>query len=283
MKKLLSLEALLALQRRCRFSLLLSTLFFLIALFALVSRWTAAYALIVFSCLFYMLSRRLSKRRYAEAFTQVRMQHLFSKDGRGFSSYSPSESAENALHDRGLISGPPCISGAKFHHVVHGTLSGLPVSIGEAAFVRRSAQHAIHSVAGTLITVSGLLPPEEKWVILRNDPFASFCAPGEYRSAGYAPFVPEADALPANTTAWQCPSASCTFLPACADTLASGTAEAPAALAACDGALSLFVTGAFYAPGNVDFSAAISPEAIDRFQFTPLTLIDQLVKHIAHA
>lgn len=171
-------------------------LFFLIALFALVSRWTVAYPLIVFSCLFYMLSRRLSKRRYIEAFTQVRMQHLFCKDGRGFSSYSPSESAENALHDRGLISGPPCIIGAKFHHVVHGTLSGLPVSIGEAAFVRRSAQHAIHSVAGTLITVSGLLPPEEKWVILRNNPFASFCAPGEYRSAAMRPSCPRQTPFP---------------------------------------------------------------------------------------
>ena len=133
-------------------------------------------------------------------------------------------------------------------------------------FVRRSAQHAIHSVAGTLITVPGLLPPEEKWVILRNDPFASFCAPGEYRSAGYAPFVPEADALPRQHHRLQCPSVSCTFLPACADHAGFRQCRsALAALAACDGSLSLFVTGAFYVPGNVDFSAAISPEAIDRF------------------
>ena len=134
----ISSEELNELQGKCRLYLLLSVIFFMISLFSLVSRWTIAFPTIVFSCAFSLLTSRLNKRRYAEALTQRLTVCIAQQAGAEFSAYTASEALDPNRTAMGFTPDTFYVPGAKAHHVFHGMLNGKPLSISEAAFLRKN-------------------------------------------------------------------------------------------------------------------------------------------------
>ena len=134
----ISSEELNELQGKCRLYLLLSVIFFMISLFSLVSRWTIAFLTIVFSCAFSLLTSRLNKRRYAEALTQRLTVCIAQQAGAEFSAYTASEALDPNRTAMGFTPDTFYVPGAKAHHVFHGMLNGKPLSISEAAFLRKN-------------------------------------------------------------------------------------------------------------------------------------------------
>lgn len=271
-----SYEALISLQRKHRSILLLSMVLFLTALFALVSRWTIAYPLIVFSCVFYLALSRLSRRRYTEAFTQALMVYALPEPLTPLS-YSASQAADGLLRQRGLIPEIPCVPGAKQHHVLHGQMKDAPFCISEVAFVRKT-DHGLFSVAGTLVTVDRILPPQENWVILLRDPFAGFCSMEEY--SGLEPVALSGVQPEGEYTALLQKGSDSTSLDACLPLLLGDSSTRPAALAACEGSLSLFVPKAFYAPAKADPSKPVDTAILSSLHLPALELVEHLIDRL---
>lgn len=270
-----SLQALNALQKKHRLVLLLSMVFFLIALFALVSHWAIAYPLIAFACAFSLICGRLSRARYTEAFTRALMEQAL-PDGLVPSSYAASESADGLLAACGLIPDLPCVPGAKRHHVLHARMGDAAFSVGETACVRKTAQQGVRSAAGTLVTADGLLPVQEGWVILLQAPFAGFCADSDY--AGLHPSA-RGDGWPEGEyTVLQREACRMEALPACLSLLLAEPGARPAALAAKDGTLSLFLPGAFYAPGKADPGKPVTPGMLSGFHLPALDLLRRMAE-----
>lgn len=271
-----SYNALVSLQRKHRSILLLSMVFFLTALFALVSRWTIAYPLIAFSCVFYLVLSRLSRRRYTEAFTQALMAHALPA-ALDPVSYAASQDADGLLVQRGLIPDIPCVPGAKQHHALRGMMKDAPFCVSEVACVRK-ASRGMCSVAGTLVTADSILPGQESWLILLGDPLAGFCTPEEY--ADLEP-VPRGDGWPGGEyVVLQRKGSRADLLSACLAPLLANPNGCPAALAARDGALSLFVPNSFYAPVKADPTKPVSPESLSGFRLPALELLQQLTDRL---
>ena len=256
-------ETLISLQSKKRFALFLSLLFFLISLFALVSHWPVAYALIAFSCVFHLLSSQLYKRRYASAFIHALMEQAVV--GKLASvTYAESENADGLLAAKGFTPNVPFVSGAKQHHVLHGLSDGSHFSIGEAVFLRKHGGRQMGSVGGTLVVADGVLPQDERWMIALGDPFAAVCTREEYVQGGYVESPPE-ETAPQDKNTKDSPALllyqgkSAERLPACAAALRQMVCPSALALAACGGSLSLFLVGSYYAPSKIDGSKPFDP------------------------
>ena len=263
------------LQGKCRFHLLLSMIFFMISLFSLVSRWTIAFPMIVFSCAFSLLTSQLNKRRYAEALTQRLTVCIAQQAGAEFSAYT----AEALYPNRTAMGFTPdtfYVPGAKAHHVFHGMLNGKPLSISEAAFLRKNNSGQTCSVAGTLVSVQHAIPASEAWVILQNNPFSRFCPKDEYVQNGFTP-VSSSE----NLAAWRAPSGTDALLSSCISLLTSNANDCPIALAAQNGTLSLFEIGTFYAPTKVDYTKLFSDSDLKNAQIHTFTLIRQIVEKLS--
>lgn len=273
-----SFKALASLQKKHRLMLLLSMVLFLTALFALVSHWTIAYPLIALSCVFYLVGSRLSRRRYTEAFTQALMEQALPAPLSPVS-YAASEGADGLLSECGLIPGISCVPGAKRHHVLHGQMGQAAFSVSEAACVRRTAQHGMRSVAGTLVTMDSVLPAQENWLILLHDPFSGFCAAEEL--AGFDP-IPRESAWPeGDYTVLRRRGGDVQAVFACLSVLLKESSAHPAALAAHAGSLSLLVPGSFYAPSKADPSKPVSPETMKDFRLPPLEHLKRMAGLLA--
>lgn len=264
------------LQCKCRFYLLLSMVFFLIALFSLVSHWAITGPVVVFSCFFYLLTNRFNKKRYAEALTQRLTVCIAQQVGAEFSAYTASEALDPNRTAMGFTPNTFYIPGAKAHHVFHGILNGKPLSISEAAFLRKNSNGHTCSVAGTLVSVQNAVPASEAWVILQNDPFSRFCPKDEYAQNGFAP-VSSSE----NLAAWRAPSGTDTLLSSCISLLTSNAGDSPIALAAQNGTLSLFEIGAFYAPTKVDYTKLFSDSDLKNAQIHAFTLIRQIIEKLS--
>ena len=272
----ISSEELNELQGKCRLYLLLSVIFFMISLFSLVSRWTIAFPTIVFSCAFSLLTSRLNKRRYAEALTQRLTVCIAQQAGAEFSAYTASEALDPNRTAMGFTPDTFYVPGAKAHHVFHGMLNGKPLSISEAAFLRKNNSGQTCSVAGTLVSVQNAIPASEAWVILRNNPFSRFCPKDEYAQNGFTP-VSSSE----NLAAWRAPSGTDALLSSCISLLTSNANDCPIALAAQNGTLSLFEIGTFYAPTKVDYTKLFSDSDLKNAQIHTFTLIRQIVEKLS--
>lgn len=273
-----SYEAPVSLQKKHRFILLLSMIFFLVALFALVSRWTIAYPLIAFSCLFYLILIRLSRRRYTEAFTQALMVHSLPEPFIPVS-YTASQNADGLLCQRGLIPNISCIPGAKQHHLLCGLLKDAPFSISEIAFVRKT-EHVMHSIAGTLVTADHILPSQESWVILLGDPFVGFCSTEEF--TGFEPVAHNDAWLIRECSVLRRKDGNADALDACFPLLSEASDMQPAALSAQEGSLTLFLPNCFFAPTKADPSKPIDMKTLRSFRLPGLTLINHLIYNARH-
>lgn len=273
--KPISSEELHALQSKCRFRLLLSMVFFLIALFSLVSHWAIAVPAIVFSCVFYLLANRFNRKRYAEALTQRLTVCIAQQAGVDFSAYADSEALDQNRAAMGFTPDTSYIRGAKAHHVFHGTMNGKPLSISEAAFLRKNSSGHTCSVAGTLVSVQNAVPASEAWVILQNDPFSRFCPKNEYAQNGFTP-VSFSETL----AAWRAPSGTDALLSSFVSLLPSNAGDCPIALAAQNGTLSLFEIGAFYAPTKADYTKPFSDSDLSHAQIHAFTRIRQILEKL---
>lgn len=271
--QVISYEALVSRNRQHRSILLLSMVFFLTSLFALVSHWTVAYPLIVFSCVFYLVMSRLSRRRYTAAFTQALMVYSLPEPFTPIS-YTASQGADSLLSKRGLIPEISCVPGAKQHHLLCGQLKDSHFSISETAFVRK-ANRSMASIAGTLVTADCVLSSQENWVILLRDPFAGFCSAEEY--VGFEP-VARHDTWPDGEYTVLCRKESCAeALGVCLPLLLEDCAAHPAAMAAQNGSLTLLIPNLFYAPAKADPSKPVDAETLKGLYFPGLALIKRLV------
>ncbi len=272
-------DTLVAMQSQKRFMLFLSLLLFLVALFALVSRWPVAYALIAFSCVFHLLSSLAYKTRYKAAFIQVLLEQAAS-DMEAVA-YAASETADGLLAARGLTPGVPFVAGAKQHHVLRGSANGVRFSLSEAVFLRKREGRAMGAVGGTLVLADGVLPQSERWMLALGEPFAKVCSADEYVKAGYvltpladAPQEEKANASPA---LWLYQGKDAEYARACAAALRRADLSAPVALAACEGSLSLFLLGAYYAPNQVDSAKPFHPGMLEGVRLPAFELMQKLI------
>lgn len=266
-------EILISLQKQHRSMLLLSMVLFLTALFALVSRWTIAAPLIALSCVFYLVINRLSRRRYTEAFTHALIVYSLPEPFIPIS-YAASQSADNLLWKRGLIPDISCVPGARQHHLLRGQLKDAHFSISEIAFVRK-ANRSMSSIAGTLVTADRVLSSQDSWVILLRDPFAGFCSTEEY--VGFEP-VAHRDTWPdGEYTVLRQIESRAEDLDVCLPLLLEYSDTHPAAMAAQNGSLTLFVRNLFYAPAKADPSKPVNTETLKGLCFPGLALIKHLV------
>lgn len=270
-------KVLVDLRKRERSMLLLAMLLFFISLFALVSRWPVAYPMIVFSCVFYLVSRWFYKRRYRSALTQALLARVLEGAGEVLS-YRKTQSADGLLALGGLTPAAAFVPGAKQHHVVRGKIGGTPFSVSEAAFIRKFANHAIESVSGTLLVAQNALPPEERWVILCAGALNRVCPEEEYARGGYIKAAKDELGLSDAYVVLAHAGSSIACLSACAPILMSGNPDdRPLVLAARDGALSLFAVGAFFAPGKADIAKRYDEQTLKGFRFPALELLKNLL------
>ena len=273
-------ETLISLQSKKRFALFLSLLFFLISLFALVSHWPVAYALIAFSCVFHLLSSQLYKRCYASAFIHALMEQAVV--GKLDSvTYAESENADGLLAAKGFTPNVPFVSGAKQHHVLHGLSDGSHFSIGEAVFLRKHGGRQMGSVGGTLVVADGVLPQDERWMIALGDPFAKVCSADEYVKGGYVQTLLEdasqEEKVNASPALWLYQGLDAEYARACAAALRRADLSSPVALAACEGSLSLFLLGVYYAPNQVDSAKPFHPGMLEGVRLPAFELMRKLI------
>ena len=229
-----------------------------------------------FFLLFYLLTNRFNKKRYAEALTQRLTVCIAQQAGAEFSAYTASEALDPNRAAMGFTPDTFYIPGAKAHHVFHGMLNGKPISISEAAFLRKNSNGYTCSVAGTLVSVQNAIPASEAWVILQNNPFSRFCPKDEYAQNGFTP-VSSSE----NLAAWCVPSGTDALLSSCISLLTSNADDCPIALAAQNGSLSLLEIGAFYAPTKVDYTKLFSDSDLKNAQIHTFTLIRQIVEKLS--
>lgn len=273
--KHMNAEKLAELQRKQRFALFLTMLFYLIALFALVSRWPIAYPLIVFSCLYHLISGRLCKKRYTAAMTQALMERAVSGQA---VAYLDAEDADGLLFQKGFTPDLPFVPGAKQHHVLHAAIDGVPFSIGEVAFIRKRPNQPLESVGGTLLIADDVLPKEEQWLILTDAAPRGICTADEYAAAGYVQAPLTDDTLPESAAVWTHPAHTAAALPACAAQLGHAAFDGSAMLAARNGSLSLLLVDAYFAPSKADASKPVTDSMLSGFHLPGYDCMTALIR-----
>ena len=146
-----------------RTMLFLSLVFFLIGLFALVSRWSSAILIIIFACIFRLVAVWYAKKRYRD---EIIRQNAIASGMKNMQNitYSITEKApEELLTKLGFLPDISLVPGAALRHVIHGSINGRAISIAETAFVASSSHK---NVSGTLLTAENALSDEEQWVVL---------------------------------------------------------------------------------------------------------------------
>ncbi len=235
------------LYQRVRLVLLVSLVFFLISLFALVSRWDSAPVLIVSACAFRLIAVRLVRRPYSAAWTKAFTAEAAQKvmtDVR----YTPREEAPaELLSALGFTPPLPLVPHTQLHHVLRGGLSGLPAFAAETAFVpqKRAAAGTGRVLSGTLVSAEDVLPAEESWVLLWHRPFDGLMPLSGFYSTW--PYAGAPDGFPEGEIACFSSGGRTDSLEKAAAVLRPYCREPGAALAACQGRLSLFLPGSFYA------------------------------------
>ena len=244
-----------------RLCLLASLVFFLIGLFALVSRWDSAIPIIVFACVFRLAAVGLARRKYNAAWMQASTTAA-AESKYGPVTYNARETAPQTLvTDLGFAPDVLLAPGTFLFHVLRGTLEGHPFRLAETAFVRLSENGKKaqgRSVAGTLITVENALPASEKWVLLKDHALDGFCPLTEYSRSAWKP----AGAL-INGTACFTDGEETESPVIAAKVLRRMLDRQGAVLAAADGNLSLLIPGSFYAC-KPELAKAPTEEALNR-------------------
>lgn len=259
-----------------RISLLCSLVFFLIGLFALVSRWDSAVPIIVFACVFRLAAVWLARRKYNAAWMQASTTAA-AKRKLGEVSYSSRETASQSIvTDLGFAPDVLLTPNTLRYHILKGELSGTPLEMAETAFIRVTGNRKApgsQPVAGTLITAEGVLPPDDAWVLLLNHPLDSLCSMKEYDHSDWRPVRV---------------SLSCTAAFAAGETarmeeaekaLGSVLPDRSAALAAKDGKLSLMLPGDYFAR-KADISKAPTESMLNSVTLPSLDAMQAILEAV---
>ena len=259
--------------RLLRVTLLVSLVFFVIGLIAVILHWDVAVPVIVFACLFRVIVVWLVRRRYNSSWMQVSVTNAAEKKC-GPVSYKARETAPDGLAESlGIAPDVQLTPNTLFFHVLRGNLSDLPFRLAETAFVRMGANRraiASSTVAGSLITVENALPDQEEWTLLINRPLDNFCSLRQYEQSGWKP-------VPVSSAGAACYSKSGTADSAetACIALSKMMNQQCAVLAATGGKLSLLLPRWFYAD-KPDMRTP-TEEALNRTVIPPLEFMEKLL------
>lgn len=261
---------------RVRLMLLASLVFFLIGLFALVSRWDTAFFIILFACLFRLLGVWLVRRRYNAVWMEESACAAAEKRMKDVRYTDKEEIPTDLLPDLGFTPPVSLVPQNKRYHVLRGTLAGKAATAAETAFMRLKESGRATTgtpVSGTMITVEDALPKEENWVILWRRPFDGVMPLSDFYSIWT--YVETPKEMDPDGTACFTPGGETAYLEKAAAILAPFCKEGGIALAARDGKLSLLLSGVFYAKKPV-ISQAPSEAALKSGVIPGLDLMQKL-------
>ena len=256
-----------------RTMLFLSLVFFLIGLFALVSRWSSAILIIIFACIFRLVAVWYAKKRYRD---EIIRQNAIASGMKNMQNitYSITEKApEELLTKLGFLPDISLVPGAALHHVIRGSINGRAISIAETAFVASSSHK---NVSGTLLTAENALSDEEQWVVLWRSTFYNLITQPEYIQHGWAeldssdfPTGGQCVLLSPGGTTETISNATKVLLPFCKN---QGVG-----LAARDGKLSLFLNDTFYIQ-NPDVSKSPDRDSVRGDKIAGIDVLDKICK-----
>ena len=260
-----------------RLSLLASLVFFIIGLFALVSRWDSAVPIIIAACLFRLVVVWLARRKYNAAWMKASSTAAAERQC-GPVSYEARETAPDTLvTDLGFAPDVQLTPKTLLFHVIRGSISDCPFRLAETAFVRLSGNRKTpgsSSVAGTLITVENALPEDEKWTLLIN-----------HSLEGIYPLI-EYDRSTWKTVAVSSPGAACFSANGKTDSLETVSAaigtklnNQDAALAAEGGKLSLMLPGVYYAR-KADITKAPTETMLNGMSIPVLDMVRKILDEL---
>ncbi len=234
--------------RSVRLMLLLSLVFFLTGLFALVSRWPLAVPIIVFACVFRLAAGFLVRKKYNDSFMEAAAVSAAETALKGVTYTAKEPLSPTLLSDLGLTPPIPLAPGTQGYHVLRGQDRTAALTVCETSLIRVSGTgRTVKSapVTGILITASDALPGEEEWVLLWHKPLDVLAPLTEYRENGWQDAPPPGPFPQGQTACFIRGASAC--MKACAGVLHPYCQEAGVALAACGGRLSLLLPGAYYA------------------------------------
>ena len=256
-----------------RLVLLLSLIFFLIGLVALISRWGATVPIIIFACLFRLVAVWLVQRKYHASWMQASAT-VAAEQKCGTVSYTARETVSGTLvTDLGLAPDVHIAPHTRLFHVLRGNQSGLPFRLAETAFVRTDGTRKVAGsspVAGSLITMENALPKDEKWVLLMNDPMNGFCPLKVYERSGWKQVFASSGTAVCFSENGIAGSAD-----AARTMLSRLLNQESAILAASGGNLSLMLPGCFYAC-KADLSKAPTEEMLKQTVIPALDIMQKL-------
>lgn len=264
------------LHSQVRLALLASLVFFLIGLFALVSRWDSAVPIIIFACVFRLGAVWWVRRRYNAAWAKVFVTAAAEKKMKPAEYAAREKVPETLLTGLGFAPDVKLVPNSLWFHVLRGTLSGCPVTVAETAFVRVTAagRQGGRSAAGTLVTAESALPAGEKWVLLSNHPLDGTCPMSEYDHSTW-----QALPAPASLSGAACFTGNGSYgsLEQAVKILAPLAAGQSLALAAAEGRLSVFVSGSFYA-AKPDIAKAPEEKTLQSGTIPVLETLEKLLE-----
>ena len=260
-----------------RLSLLASLVFFIVGLFALVSRWNSAVPIIIAACLFRLVVVGLARRKYNAAWMKASSTAAAERQC-GPVSYEARETAPDTLvTDLGFAPDVQLTPKTLLFHVIRGSMSDCPFRLAETAFVRLSGNRKTpgsSSVAGTLITVESALPEDEKWTLLIN-----------HSLEGIYPLI-EYDRSTWKTVSVSTPGAACFSANGKTDSLETVSAaigtklnNQDAALAAEGGKLSLMLPGVYYAQ-KADITKAPTETMLNGMSIPVLDMVRKILDEL---
>ncbi|MBR6966356.1 MAG: hypothetical protein IKH81_04665 [Clostridia bacterium] len=229
-----------------RLTLLASLVLFLIGLFALVSRWDSAVAIIIFACIFRLGAVWWMRRRYNAAWTRSFVKAAAEKVINPADYQARERIPEMLVSDLGFAPEVRLVPNSLRFHVLRGELAGCSVTVSETAFVRITAagRQGGKTAAGTLVTAENALPDDEKWILLFNHPLDGICPMSDYDHSTWQS-IPAPVSLPGAACFTE--NGSTASLEAAAKNLAPFAKGQHIAMAAADGKLSILLPGSFYA------------------------------------
>lgn len=245
---MITLEQLKQQHGRVRLMLLISLVFFLIGLFALVSHWDSAIPIVLAACVFRLVGVGLVRRRYNAAWMQASVTAAARRQLAELRYAAMETVPSDILSQLGCTPPTPLLPDTQLHHVLHGILEGCALRVGEAAFVHaKEGRNSLNSQAlsGTLLTAEQALPETESWVLLWHRPFDGLVPLSEYYSRLTSLETP----APMRQTDAACfqTGGDALCLAKAAAVLAPFCREPGVALSARNGCLTLFLPGSFYA------------------------------------
>ena len=237
-------EILLKKHRTLRLMLLAALVLYMLALFAVISKWSYPYLYVAAACLFHLVVLGAFRRSYRSAYTRAYALSAAANHLADAVYEKTVTVSSDLLAEKGFVPDVAFLPNAQLHHVLRGKLSGHPAMIAETALVRLGGSR--RSIAGTLLTVDNAAPEDESWVLLWNDPLDGIVDKDEFYKNGWHEAALPPSASKQNVVCFSRGENTFALRPA-ANVLQPYNRELPFAAAVHQGQLSLLLLNTFYA------------------------------------